>query len=182
VIESLPKAKIVCSETQVSQAIDKMADEITQTLKNLQPVMISTMLGGLYLTGELMRRLSFALQLDYAHATRYQGSEHGGALQWLVEPRADLNGRSVLLIDDVLDAGITLKALVDDCQRRGAARVFTAVLVDKQANRAVGGLQSADFFALTLPDYYLFGCGMDYNQYWRNLPAIYALEDHHHET
>ena len=82
----------------------------------------------------------------------------------------------MLIVDDVLDHGLTLAAIIEACVELGATQVLTAVLVTKQLARRTG-LACADFSALTLPDAYLFGCGMDYKTYLRNAPGIFALAD-----
>ncbi|MGA9341867.1 MAG: phosphoribosyltransferase family protein, partial [Rhodanobacteraceae bacterium] len=114
------------------------------------------------------------LEFDYAHATRYRGATEGGQLDWIRRPQLPLDAREVLLVDDILDEGHTLKAIRDDCLDRGARRVLIAVLCDKRHDRRVPGLV-ADFIGVEVPDRYVFGYGMDYHEQGRNLPAIYAL-------
>ncbi|MFU8817593.1 MAG: hypoxanthine-guanine phosphoribosyltransferase, partial [Pseudomonadales bacterium] len=137
------------------------------------PWLLTVMHGALPFAGALIMRLNFPLELGYLHVGRYHHATQGGALNWHATPSYDLRDRTVVLVDDVLDRGVTLAALVGWAQAAGAREVLTAVLVDKQVDdsRPV----TADYAALLLPDRYLFGWGMDYQGYWRNLPAIYAL-------
>ena len=123
-----------------------------------------------------MSRLEFPVELDYVHATRYRGDVRGRTLEWLAHPSSDFKGRSVLIVDDILDEGITLAAIVAHCRELGAREICCAVLVDKQLGRP-RALARADFTGLTVEDRYVFGCGMDYRGYFRNLPAIYALKE-----
>ena len=109
------------------------------------------------------------------HATRYRGATSGKELQWLREPMVPLAGRVVLLVDDILDEGHTLKEVRDDCYRRGARKVYIASLCTKRHDRLVEGIAS-DFNGVELPDRYVFGFGMDYHEQGRNLPGIYALK------
>lgn len=170
----LADADCLVSETQISAAFDQMAKAITDCLQNQLPVVYCVMNGGLFATSELLKRLSFPLELDYLHATRYRRKTQGGDLQWRVEPEIAMKGRSVLVVDDILDEGATLAAILEHCRKQGAREVYCAVLVDKKHNRkAVEGFR-ADFTGLEVEDRYLFGCGMDYQGYLRNLPAIYA--------
>ena len=125
--------------------------------------------------GLLLSRLAFPLQLDNIHASRYRGGTRGGTLSWLSYPSLPLHERHVLIVDDILDEGYTLDGIVAHCRDAGAASVTTAVLIDKRHDRKYGGIQ-ADVVGLELPDLYLFGCGMDYKGYWRNCPAVYAVE------
>jgi hypoxanthine phosphoribosyltransferase len=108
------------------------------------------------------------------HATRYADTTRGGVLEWKVRPRVPVRDRAVLMLDDILDAGITLAAIRDDLLAEGAKEVYSAVFADKATGRAKP--IAADFVGISLPDRYVFGFGMDVHGAWRNLPEIYALE------
>jgi hypoxanthine phosphoribosyltransferase len=132
------------------------------------------MIGGIVPTGLLLPRLNFPLQVDYLHVTRYRGRTAGGDLRWIKHPDIPLNGRTILVIDDVLDEGVTLGAIVQACKARGASEVLTAVLVEKRIERCEG-LHKADFTGLSADNRYLFGYGMDYKLYLRNAEGIFAV-------
>lgn len=163
------------NEQQIQQALDNMAAEITQQLADKNPLVLSVMNGGLITAGQLLPRCLFPLEMDYLHATRYNNSTEGGELTWLVKPQSDLQGRTVLIVDDIHDVGATLQSIIDECYRAGAERVYSAVLVNKLHDRKVE--MRADFVGLDVEDRYIFGCGMDYKGYLRNLPAIYAMKE-----
>ena len=167
-------ADCLISQPEVERALDRMADEITRDLGDRLPVFYCVMNGGLITTGHLLTRLGFPLEVDYLHATRYRGGMRGGELFWRVSPEVPMAGRDVVIVDDILDEGATLAAILDYCRQAGAASISTAVLVDKQHDRkAVPGLR-ADYCSLEVADRYVFGFGMDYKGYWRNAPGIYA--------
>jgi len=170
------KSKCLHSARAVSKAFDKMAEEITQVLGEKNPLVISLMNGGLIASGQLLLRLDFVLQVDFIHASRYREQTAGGTrLNWLVKPHQLLKDRHVLLVDDILDEGMTLYEVVQFCKREGAAQVYTAVLADKKhARRKPAGFK-ADFTGLEVEDQYVFGCGMDYRGYLRNVNGIYAV-------
>lgn len=168
-------AELLYDAQQVEAAINGMAASITEQLQDSNPVLMPVMLGGLYLGGMLLPKLNFALQVDYLHATRYRNELHGHDLEWKVAPDTNLSGRNVLIIDDILDDGVTLSEVVSAVESCGAEEVLTAVLVVKNRERTVD--TKIDFSGLTVPDRYVFGCGMDYRGYWRNLPGIYAVAD-----
>ncbi|MEN9460727.1 MAG: hypothetical protein RIS84_747 [Pseudomonadota bacterium] len=170
----LAKADQIYTELQVSQALDTMAEAITQRLHDTHPVCLSVMLGGLVPTGQLLPRLNFPLELDYIHATRYLGTTEGGELHWLKYPTISLLDRTVLVIDDILDEGLTLNAIVEYCQRAGARQVLTAVMLEKQHARPKAAI-NADFVGLLVPDRYVFGYGMDYQDQLRYAAGIYAV-------
>jgi hypoxanthine phosphoribosyltransferase len=156
-----------------------MALEIQAELSEKNPVIVCVMIGGLIPLGNLLPRLDFALEVDYVHATRYRGDIRGGDLHWIVRPRVELQGRTVLIVDDILDGGVTLAAICREIKAMGAAEVQTAVLVDKHHKRDEHGLEKADFVALEVDDHYVFGYGMDYNEYLRNAPGIFVVAPEH---
>jgi hypoxanthine phosphoribosyltransferase len=170
----LNKADLLHSEREIQLALDDMAVDIHQRLHTKYPVCLGVMLGGLVTAGQLLPRLNMPLEMDYIHATRYRGATQGGELHWIKQPSVALKDRIVLIIDDILDEGLTLKAIVEYCHQAGAREVLTAVLVEKQLpNRP--GLQQADFCALQVPNRYVFGYGMDYQGQLRHVAGIYAV-------
>jgi hypoxanthine phosphoribosyltransferase len=171
----MQQAELLHPATEVEAALDAMAEHITADLGERDPLLLCVMSGAVAATGQLMTRLNFPLKLDYLHATRYNDTTQGSELDWVVRPRHSLQGRVVLVIDDILDAGITLHGIVEDCRRQGAAEVYCAVLVSKRRPRAAD--IHADFIGLEVEDRYLFGYGMDYHGYWRNARGIYAVKD-----
>lgn len=172
--ELMASADCLISQEEVERALDRMAEEITRDLGDKLPVFYCVMNGGLITTGHLLTRLGFPLEVDYIHATRYRGKTRGGELFWRVSPEVPMAGRHVVIVDDILDEGATLAAILDYCSEAGAASITTAVLVDKQHDRkAVPGLK-ADYCSLEVADRYVFGFGMDIKGYWRNAPGIFA--------
>jgi hypoxanthine phosphoribosyltransferase len=174
----LAESDLLVTESDVVTAIARLADEMTAELKAANPVLICCMNGGLAFTGQLLTKLVFPLQLDYVHATRYGHEINGVSLDWKVRPQIDLHGRIVVLLDDILDEGVTLAAIADYCRQLGAAKVMMAVLVEKLHLRKITPGMRADFTGIEVGDRFLFGYGLDYKGYWRNAPGIYALKAH----
>jgi hypoxanthine phosphoribosyltransferase len=171
--DMLAVADELYSQREVEQAMDRLAVEITGRLSGEDPIVLSVLNGALIPTGHLLTRLNFPLRQDYVHATRYRGNTDGAELEWIGQPRTSLRDQTVLVIDDILDEGITLAAIVEACREAGAKAVYTAVLVEKLHDRGVGF--KADFVGLNVEDRYVFGYGMDYKGYLRNVPAIMAV-------
>jgi len=169
------RAKLLHSEAEVEAALDRMAQAITVRLADKDPIAICVMNGAVITAGKLLPRLDFPLRQDYLHATRYRGETRGGELNWLHRPEEKIEGEHLLIIDDILDEGVTLKAIVDACWEGGAVAVDTAVLVEKQHTRSNGF--EADFVGLKVEDRYLFGYGMDFKGYMRNAPGIFAVAE-----
>ena len=171
----MAEAELLHSTAAVEAAIDRMAKEITARLAKKNPVVLCLMIGAVIPVGMLLPRLDFPLQIDYVHATRYQGKTSGGEITWLKNPGMDLTGRTVLIVDDILDQGITLASIVAECKKMNAAEIYTAVLADKKIGKS-RMIEKADFTGLTVPNRYVFGYGMDYKGYLRNAPGIYAVK------
>ena len=165
----------MCPAAVVSEAVARLAREITLRLADSFPLVLCVMRGGVIFTGQLLPRLRFPLELDYVEVTRYGISTRGGELSWRMAPGPAVAGRAVLVLDDILDEGHTLAAIREKLMAMSASRVFVAVLAEKDTGQAKP--VRADFTGVRLPDRYVFGCGMDVKGAWRNLPEIYALKE-----
>jgi hypoxanthine phosphoribosyltransferase len=173
----LEQADCLYDFNNINQSLDRMAKAITERLQHRNPLVLCVMTGALILTGHLMTRLNFPLEIDYIHVTRYRGTNRGGDLHWLVEPRHNLTDRTILIVDDVFDGGLTLAAIIDYCKQAQAKSVHSAVMVSKQRQRHPGVTIAPDFVGMTTDDRYLFGFGLDYEEYLRNMPGIYAVKE-----
>lgn len=171
------RADCLHDEVQVEAALDKMALAMSERLKQVNPVLVCLMNGGVVPFGKLLTRLNFPLQVDYVHATRYGANLRGGELQWIAGPFVPSAGRVVVLVDDILDEGTTLAAIEKHYQSIGVQEVIKAVLVRKQRPRKID--VPVDYVGLDIPDRYVFGYGMDYKGWLRNAPGIYAVSNEH---
>jgi hypoxanthine phosphoribosyltransferase len=171
----LETADLVCSAATVSETVTRLAQEITDRLADSFPLVLCVMRGGVIFTGQLLPQLRFPLELDYVEVTRYGVSTRGGELSWRMAPGPAVTGRTVLVLDDILDEGNTLAAIREKLVAMGAGRVLIAVLAEKDTGQAKP--VKADFTGVRLPNRYVFGCGMDVKGAWRNLPEIYALKE-----
>jgi len=170
----LETAELLHGAEAVRQALDGMADAITAELADTNPIVLCVLTGGIIPAGHLLTRLTFPLEIDYLHATRYRGATTGKHVQWVCRPESILQGRTVLIIDDILDEGHTLADVLEFCRDAGAVRTYSAVLVEKQHDRRADAV-TADFVGLCVEDRYVFGFGMDYKGHFRNLDGIYAV-------
>lgn len=173
----LERAECLYDLTDIQEALDRMAITITEKLSDKNPLVLCVMIGALIPTGHLLTRLHFPLEVDYIHATRYRGTTRGGDLHWLVEPRQSLKDRTILIVDDIMDGGLTLSAIMDYCHQAKAKAVHTAVMVNKIRTREQGVNFEPEFVGLNTEDRYLFGFGLDYKEYLRNAPGIYAVAE-----
>ncbi len=171
----LENAELVHSKEEIDAAVKRLAGEIGEQLSKEHPLVLSIMGGAVVITGQLLPLLDFPLDFDYIHVSRYGKNTSGGSLDWRVLPRENVNGRVVLVLDDILDEGQTMAAVRERVLAEGAKAFYSAVFCDKNIGRAKP--IHADFVGLPLPDRYVFGFGMDVHGAWRNLPAIYAKRE-----
>lgn len=169
----LDGAELLHGEAAITQAVGRVAAEIVTTLRDTEPLVLAVMGGGVVFAGQLLPRLRFPLEFDFIHVTRYRGGTTGREISWPVAPHVPLKDRTVLVVDDILDEGRTLAAIRDRFLAEGVRAFYSAVLCEKllQQDKPV----RADFVGVTVPDRYVFGCGMDVEGAWRNLPGIYAV-------
>jgi hypoxanthine phosphoribosyltransferase len=173
---SFPDASLVVSESEVDQAYRQLAARLQPLISTEECVLVGVLMGGMIPTARLAGILTGDFLLDCCQVSRYRGGVKGGTLEWILTPKAVLEGKTVVLVDDIYDEGITLDYVVSALLERGASRVVSVVLIRKRHDRAKGRI-SPDFVGLEVDDHYVFGCGMDYQHRWRHLPAIYALKD-----
>jgi len=176
----LENCRLVYANSDITAALEQLATKLNQQLANDKPVVLCVMQGGLIFSGQLIPKLNCMLEIDYIHATRYDNQTTGSDLVWKSYPVVSLQNRSVLILDDILDEGVTLKSIIDYCYSQGALKVLAAVLLKKNHDRCLDDdliTQSlSDNVALEVEDEYVFGFGMDYNGQYRQLDSIFALE------
>jgi len=171
----LEEAELICDADCVQREVSRMSREITQRLSGEFPVILSVMGGAAIFTGQLLPQLAFPLEFGAIEVTRYNNDIQGREITWRLPPRDNVRDRVVLVVDDILDEGITLAAIHQTLLKMGAVKVYSAVFADKDIGREKP--VKADFVVVTVPNRYVFGFGMDAYGLWRNLPAIYALKD-----
>lgn len=175
----LKDADLLYNAQQIKDALIAQANQINRFLRDVPetsqpPVMLPVMNGGLIYAGQLLPLITLPVEIDYIHATRYRNTTEGHELDWKVYPQSDLSDRLVIVLDDIFDEGHTLEAIVGFCKAKNVDKVLTSVLVTKDHNRRDVDL-AVDFSALSVPDRYVFGYGMDYKGHLRNLDGIYAV-------
>jgi len=170
----LERSDLVASATEIQAAMDRVAAEIERRLGKSYPLVLAVMGGAVVFAGQLLPRLRFPLDFDYVHASRYGAETRGGGIEWRVRPPALVRGRKILVLDDILDHGDTMRAIRDGLMELGAESFHCAVLVNKKLD--IAKPIKADFVGLEIPDRFVFGCGMDAKGYWRNLPEIRAMK------
>ncbi|CAM8358683.1 Hpt Hypoxanthine-guanine phosphoribosyltransferase [Candidatus Methylopumilus universalis] len=168
------KSSVIYSEIEIKTVIKNIADQVNQTIKTDDLYVLCVMNGALIFTGQLLPRLEKNIQYSYIHATRYAASLTGGPIHWLVKPPIDIEGKTVLILDDILDEGITLREIAATCLAMKAKAIYTAVLFDKEIAKEKSYFPN--FIGLKVPNRFVFGYGLDCKGLGRNLPHLYALD------
>ena len=171
----LEDSDLIASAEEVQAAVRRVASEIEQRLSTAYPMVLAVMGGAVVFAGQLLPQLRFPLDFDYIHASRYGAATRGAGVDWKVSPPGLVKDRVVLVLDDILDHGETMKAIRERLLGLGAREFYSAVLVDKTL--AMRKPLKADFVGLPIPDRFVFGCGMDAKGLWRNLPEIRAMKE-----
>ncbi|HEY5622525.1 MAG TPA: hypoxanthine-guanine phosphoribosyltransferase [Gammaproteobacteria bacterium] len=169
-------ARVVAAPEEITDAIERMARWISDTVGTSCPTVLAVMRGGAFTATRVCSRVRVPYRFDYVHGTRYGDEVTGGKLSWPVPPSPNLAGETVVIVDDILDRGVTLADLYARLEAIGAARILSAVLVSKDVEMPKERPRP-DFVGLRIDDHYVFGCGMDYKGFWRGLPALYAVDD-----
>lgn len=176
-LSAIEQSTLLFSHKDIENALNILSIALKADMGDKVPLCLVVMVGGVVFAGQLLPKLTFPLEVDYLHATRYRGELRGSdTVHWLVQPHIPLKDRHILIMDDILDEGVTLAEIVKYCYAHGACSVKTVVLVDKQTPRSAHGLQKADYHALEAPNAYIFGYGLDIQEFWRNAPGIYACK------
>jgi hypoxanthine phosphoribosyltransferase len=171
----LEQSDLIASAAEIDSAVRRVAGEISDRLGEGYPLVLVVMGGAVVFAGQLLPLLRFPLDLDYIHASRYGNETRGANIAWRVTPPAAVRGRTVLVLDDILDGGHTMAAIRERLLELGAASFHCAVVVEKRLRRAKP--VRADFVGLEIVDRFVFGYGMDAKGYWRNLPEIRAMRE-----
>lgn len=169
----LAGAEQLLTPEEVGRVVTRVAGEIAAELGGQHPLLLAVMRGSVVFAGQLLTQLPFPLDFDYIDVSRYGNAIHGSGLGWRVDVPETVRDRVVLVVDDILDEGVTLAAIRERLLAAGARRVLIAVFADKRLSREKP--VNADFAGVQVPDRYVFGFGMDVHGLWRNLPGVYAL-------
>ncbi len=174
--KTLRNSECLISSMEVAAAYERLAAQLNLHYAGLNPIVMVVMNGGLIPAGQLLTHLTFYHRMHYIHASRYRDNEGTNELDWKFKPDVNIAGEHVLLIDDIFDEGITLKAIVEELSKEKPLSIESCVLLNKQHDRKISGFE-VDFVGIDVADRYVYGCGMDFHGYLRHLPGIYAIKE-----
>ena len=167
--------ELLFSETELQQQIRALGSRISQDYAGKNPLLVCVLKGAVHFFSELAKSIEPVCEYDFASASSYgSASESSGSVQLLKDIATDIKDRHVLIIDDIIDTGLTLQFLCELFRSREPASVRTCVLLDKPERRATDF--SADYVCFEIPNKFVVGYGLDYDQKYRNLPYIGVLK------
>ncbi len=167
--------RILVSETAIKRRVAALAKQINRAYRGKDLTVIAIVNGALIFTADLLRQLRSPLRLDCIRASSYHAGTHAAGKPVIIDNlKLDIAGHDVLLVDDILDTGNTLSAVRELLSAKGAASVRTCVLLDKKARRIVPF--DAEYIGFEIPNEFVVGYGLDFNERYRNIPCIGVLK------
>jgi len=171
-----PQLKILISRGEIAKAVDRLASQIRRDYQDKQPLLIGVLKGSFVFMADLIRQLDLPLELDFVRLSSYGAAkESSGKVRVVQGVKTPVKGRDVLVIEDIVDTGITISFLLDYLKKKQPASLKLCTLTDKPSRRRVP--VPIDYCGFTVPNKFIVGYGLDLNQGFRNLPDIYTLED-----
>jgi hypoxanthine phosphoribosyltransferase len=175
-MDSRPKLNILFSRDEIEATVRRLATEISRDYRDRFPLLIGILRGSFVFMADLIRQLDFPLEVDFIGAASYGCSTRSsGQVKLNHRLQSEVRGREVLLVEDIVDTGLTTACLLDHLRRKKPASLKLCALTDKPSRRKVP--VTIDYLGFTVPDRFLVGYGLDLGQKFRNLPDICALEE-----
>jgi hypoxanthine phosphoribosyltransferase len=171
-----PQLRILISRDEIAKTVDRLACEIKRDYQDRQPLVIGLLKGSFVFMADLVRRLDLPLELDFVRLSSYGcARETSGKVRVVQGLQIHVKGRDILVVEDIVDTGITISFLLDYLKKKKPASLKLCALADKPSRRRVP--VPVDYLGFTVPDEFVVGYGLDCDERFRNLPDIYVMED-----
>ena len=167
--------KVLVAEEDIRRRVDELGKEITRDYAGMQPIAVCVLRGAIPFYSDLIRRIDLPVTVDTITVSSYGSGTVSGKLKVITDMRTSVEGRDVLVVDDIIDSGRTSVALIEMLKERGAKSVKTCALLDKPSRRVVD--IKGDYVGFAIPDEFVVGYGLDWNEKFRNLPHVYTLKE-----
>jgi hypoxanthine phosphoribosyltransferase len=167
--------KVLITREEIRQKVAELAEQIRRDYRGKNPLLIGILKGSFVFLADLIRLLDIPLEVDFIWLSSYgSGKESSGNIEFIQDFRTPIEGRDVLVIDDIVDSGLSLSSLLDRLRRENPASLRLCALLDKPSRRRIP--LHIDYPGFTIPDKFVVGYGLDFNQQYRYLPDICYLE------
>ena len=172
----LSRSQLIYTHEEIVSAIDLLAGKLNRQFKNKKALILPVLTGAIPFVGMLLPRLSFTIEVNYFHVSRYQNNVGTNQIKITHQPSPEsVLNQEVLVVDDILDEGITLKLINEQLTTMKPKSITNVVLFEKQLD--IKKEISAHYVGLDVPDAYVFGFGLDFNGAGRNIPDLYAFNE-----
>ncbi|MCD6402895.1 MAG: hypoxanthine phosphoribosyltransferase [Candidatus Aenigmarchaeota archaeon] len=170
----LKVSKILFTEDEIRKRVKELASRISEDYADKEVVLIGVLKGAVYFLSDLSKNLSIPHMIDFISVSSYKGSQRG-TLRLLMDTRIDIKGKDVIIVEDIVDTGLTLKEILKIVQAKEPKSVKVCVVVSKPNRRKVD--VRVDYVGFTIPDVWVVGYGLDYDEWGRHFPFIGVLEN-----
>src|SRR5438105_8245871 len=164
------------SKSQIEQRVAEMGRQITEDFRGTDMIACCVLKGAVFFCSDLMRFIEFDVALDFIQVSSYGNEKYSsGVVTILKEPQLDMHGKAVLIVEDIIDSGLSMREVFRYMESRGASMVRTATFLDKPKARKVPF--EADYVGFSIDPQFVIGYGLDYAEKYRNIPEIQVLSD-----
>ena len=168
--------EVLLTEEQIQKRIDELGKILSEEYRDKNPVVLGVMKGVVIFYADMIRRLTVPCQMDFMWISSYEGTGSSGNIQVKRDISTDIKGRHVLILEDIFDTGNSLSFVCDYLKTKEPASLKICTLLDKPSRRKPGVTLEADYVGFTVPNAFVVGYGLDYNEYYRNLPYVGILK------
>ncbi len=168
--------EILLSQEQIQARIDELGELLSEEYRDKDPIVVGVMKGVVVFYADMIRKLNIPCQMDFMWISSYEGTDSSGSVTVKRDVSTDIKGRHVLILEDILDTGNSLSFVTKHLWAKEPASVKICTLLDKPSRRKPGVTLEADYVGFTIPNAFVVGYGLDYNEYYRNLPYIGVLK------
>lgn len=168
--------KILLSEQQIQTRIQELGEVLTKEYADKNPVIVGVLKGVVVFYADMIRHIQVPCQLDFMWISSYAGTDSTGKMLVRQDVSADIEGRHVLILEDIFDTGNSLEFTVNHLKKQNPASIKICTLLDKPERRRAGVTLKADYVGFTIPNAFVVGYGLDYNEKYRNLPYVGILK------
>lgn len=170
------KERILFSREEIAQRVRELGLEISKDYKDKEMVVISLLRGSFVFAADLVREINVPVNMDFMTTSSYGHEEFStGIVEIITDIRADIRGKNVLIVDDIIDSGHTMSKVVDYINLKEPKSITTCCMLDKPSRREAD--ISPDYVGFSIPDVFIVGYGLDYEDFCRNIPYIYTYDD-----
>lgn len=169
-------ARVLLTEDQIKARVRELGAELMQDYEDKNPVFVGVLKGVVVFYADMIRAFDAPCQLDFMWVSSYQGTQSTGNMVVRKDVTTDLTGRHVVILEDILDTGRSLRFVVDHLKSKGAASVKICTLLDKPEGRVPGYEIQAEYTGFSIPNAFVVGYGLDYDEKYRNLPYVGILK------